>query len=381
MELAGHPWFTPWTDPESGVTSYVLIERVAPFQRSLYHTIRSTSDDGRWLWFTAIFPPSKHFCLAAARLDPDDPAIKCFPHCPETRMGDHPLVDPKGDRALVVIGEDIYDQPFDGKPTPVHLGLGRIASGYTFRLCTHLSASCDGRYLVLDSHIGNAFHIALLERKTGELRVLKRFFHNHHHTLFSPTDPDLLLVGQGPWIDPVTGARGDEDLRAWIMSTDGTRYDPIMPDIYQRGPRAAVHEFWQPDGTVGWCSMSDGVFEADIRRPVTRRERTHIWGRGMTHAHVNADKTLYCGDIHPYEWNPDVPCGVYFLNRSTGKEVAIATGLPYPRSIPLREKRAYHFDPHPFFSADGRHVVYTTTVFDRLDVAMAPVEQLLEATR
>jgi hypothetical protein len=37
--------------------------------------------------------------------------------------------------------------------------------------------------------------------------------------------------GQDPWIDPVTGNPGDEDLRAWIMSMDGTRYEPIVADM------------------------------------------------------------------------------------------------------------------------------------------------------
>jgi hypothetical protein len=64
----------------------------------------------------------------------------------------------------------------------------------------------------------------------------------------------------------------------------------------------------------------------------------------------------------------------------TGREVAIATGLPYPIRIPFVEKRRYHFDPHPFFSADGRYVIYTTTVQNRLDVAFTKVADLLEVT-
>ena len=379
IDLAGHPWFEPWRDPQSAVTSYVLTERVAPMQRAMYHTVRSTSGDGRWLWFTAIFPPSKHFCLAAACLDPRDLSIRYFPHCPITPLGGNPLVFPEGDRAYVVVEDAVYLQPVDGRPQIV-VRPELPARGHLFRLCTHLSLSCDGRQFVFDSHIGNAFYLTLIDRGGGHTRLLKRFFHNHHHALFSPVDPDLILVGQGPWTDPITGQRGDEDLRAWIMSTDGARYEAIMPDIYSRGPRAALHEFWTPDGMVGWCSRRDGVFETDVHLPPSERRRVRVWGRGMTHAHCNGDRTLYCGDTNPYEWSPDVPCGVWFFNRTTGAEVAIATGLPYPESIPFREKRAYHFDPHPSFTADGRHVVYTTTVFGRLDVAMTPVEHLLEIT-
>jgi len=197
FDPSDHPWFEPWRDPDSGVTSHVLTHRVAPFQRALYHTIRSTSDDGCRLWFTAIHPPSDHFCLAAARLGGDEPQMKLFPHCPLTQMGDHPIVAPTGDSATVVVGDCLYHQPFDGEPRLL-LRLNDIAAGHRYRLCTHLSQSCDGRYYVLDAHIGNAFHIVLVDAATGEKRVLKRFFHNHHHTLFSPVDPNLILVGQGP---------------------------------------------------------------------------------------------------------------------------------------------------------------------------------------
>jgi hypothetical protein len=348
---------------------------VAPFQRAAYHTVRSTSDDGQWIWFTAIFPPSERFCLAAARIG-EEPEMKFFPHCP---VGASPLVAADGKSAVAVIGDALYRQPFDGEPERL-FRLGGIAPGHIYRMCTHVSQSCDGRYYVVDAHIGNAFHIVLVDCKTGERRLLKRFYHNHHHALFSPDDPELILVGQGPWIDPTTGQRGDEDLRAWIMNVEGTRYDALMPDIYHHGPHMALHEFWQTGGWVGWCNFTDGVFEADMHEAPTERERLHVWGRGMTHAHCNRERTFYCGDTNPYSWTPDVPCGVYFFNRKTGRDVAIGTALPYPSVIPLCEKRKYHFDPHPFFSADGRRVVYTTTVFDRLDIAFAPVDELVAAT-
>ena len=58
VDPPSHPWFETWQEPESGVTSYVLTERVAPFQRAGYHTACSASADGGYIWFTAIFPPS-----------------------------------------------------------------------------------------------------------------------------------------------------------------------------------------------------------------------------------------------------------------------------------------------------------------------------------
>ena len=42
--------FTPVTHPESGVTSYVLMRRVAPAQQGFYFVNDSMSADGRYLW-------------------------------------------------------------------------------------------------------------------------------------------------------------------------------------------------------------------------------------------------------------------------------------------------------------------------------------------
>ena len=50
-DLTASAAFRPWTDPESGITSYLLHDRVAPLQQSFYFTNRSFSEDGAYLWF------------------------------------------------------------------------------------------------------------------------------------------------------------------------------------------------------------------------------------------------------------------------------------------------------------------------------------------
>ena len=72
-ELAGHPYFTPWIDPVSGMVSYVLTEQVAPVQQSFYFTNVSVSRDERWLWFYTAFPPNPHRMLGVVSLDPARP--------------------------------------------------------------------------------------------------------------------------------------------------------------------------------------------------------------------------------------------------------------------------------------------------------------------
>ena len=58
MNLEQSKLFTPCTDPESGVTVYVLTEKVAPVQEAFYFVNDSMDADGRYLWFYCAFPPS-----------------------------------------------------------------------------------------------------------------------------------------------------------------------------------------------------------------------------------------------------------------------------------------------------------------------------------
>ena len=57
-ELADSKLFTPWADPETGVTVYIMTEKVAPVQQSFYFVNEGLSGDGRYLWFYCAFPPS-----------------------------------------------------------------------------------------------------------------------------------------------------------------------------------------------------------------------------------------------------------------------------------------------------------------------------------
>src|SRR5690348_8460450 len=95
--LSGHPQFTPWTDPASGVVSYVLTARVAPVQKSFYFTDPSVSADERWLSFYAASPPSRHLTRGVVSLAPARPLIRHFPGAGFSE--ESPMVAPEGDAA------------------------------------------------------------------------------------------------------------------------------------------------------------------------------------------------------------------------------------------------------------------------------------------
>lgn len=375
--LAAHPFFTKWRDPDSGVDSYLLTERVAPFQRGLYFVTPSISEDGRWLWFSAAFPPSRTWFLAVASLDPARPTLRWFPQAPMAQGG--PILTPAGDAVFMPIHDGVHRITADGGTTEIaRLPPEWVGHRHLFAVSSNLTRSADGRHLVLDSHIGNRWLISLLELATGRVTPLRWFHHCHHHAQFSPVDPELILLGQGPWYDPITGNKGDIDIRMWLMDTKLTRYEPLFGDLWFNHNCRSCHEWWTRDGRVCWVDYDDGIYEC---RPSEHpRQRRLVWRRRLLcHGQCDGEARLFCADENPYEQPPEHPRRVVFFDRATGRETPIAAGLPSP-PVPPDDRRSYHLDPHPHFAARDRFIVYTTTARGTVDVALTPVDALRART-
>ena len=58
LQLENNPLFRKWTDPLSGIDSYLLSAKPAPLVQSFYFVNSPVTDDGRYLWFYCGFPPS-----------------------------------------------------------------------------------------------------------------------------------------------------------------------------------------------------------------------------------------------------------------------------------------------------------------------------------
>ena len=230
-----------------------------------------------------------------------------------------------------------------------------------------LTASADGRLLLLVGQIGNHPFVAVGERETGKVRVLHEFQRAHAHASFSPHDPDLFMVTQEWYKDPITGRRFSFDVHAWLMDVGQTLFEPILVQGWSGHGSSPNHEFWSGDGWVCWVDFKRGAFEWHPED----RMLYHVWQRPLCHAHASADRQLWCADQTPYTWDQET-CAVLFYRRETGQETAIVSALPRPDL----DWRALHLHPHPQFVLDDRYVVYTTTVFGRADVALAPVGAL-----
>lgn len=370
MELADslsqHPFFRPWTDPAGGAVSWLLSERVAPVQQTFYFVNPSLSADQRWLWFYTSFPPNRQKTLGVVCLDPAAPLIRHFPQAGFS--GSSPMVLPEGDAVLLCIDATVWRLGVDGAMTAVlSLSEEYIARRRVERLATHLSRSADGRYLLLDAHVGNQWAVAIGEIATGRVSVIKEFATQHNHGQFSPVDPELLLIPADHHVDPHTGRFTHHDFRVFLMDIRGRQFQCLTPHVHCEHLHGICHEWWSRDGLVCYVDYDRGACEMSL---ADRRE-VLVWPEPLCHAHCSADRQLWCADQSPYFWD-ERPCEVKFFDRRGGQVRHIVTAMPKP---PLPRK-GYHLDPHPQFSPQDDCVVYTTMVAGAVDVALCPVDGL-----
>lgn len=405
--LEAHPAFNVFENPVSGAVTYVLRNLPGAVHKGLYFVCPSLRGDEGVLWFTTQYPPSPQPFLSAIRLVSENPAPAnggeplsvrkkaadvaggrhtdgCLEPVvyPGMQLGGNPWIAPDGQSAWAPVDDGIYIVPFDdsgsrgsAEPTApeVFFRVPRELAGgrKVFRLATELTLTADGRWFVLDMQIGGQWLVALLEKETGDFTPLQWFGHNHHHAICSPVHPELFLISQGHYTDPISGHKNPMHARIWIMDTKGKRYEPLIVNQWFGKNSMACHEWWTPGGKAQWCDYDKGIFEADIDEKVPRL----VWPRKLIHGQVSPSGRYLCGDYHPYKWNEREPCNVYFLDTETGREVEVASHMPRP-PLPDCDVRAFHTDPHPSFSDSGQWLVYTNTLNGNVSVGLSYVPQL-----
>jgi hypothetical protein len=367
--LHSHPFFTSWRDPQSGVETFILTERVAPVQQTFYYVNSGVTPDEKWLWFYTAFPPALGHRLGCVSLDPEHPVIRHFPAVAHTN-NDLPLVSPGGDGVYFCAGKSVWFQPMEGEPKTIcTLDPGFVKNRPVRRLATHLTLSADGKRLLLDGMIGNHWFVAVADVLTGEIKVLHEFGRHYNHAQFSPLDPDLFLIAQDWWFDAASGQYFSYDHRMWLMDTNGKRFEALRPADWNGHNCEQSHEWWSPQGKVCWVDYKLGAFECDL----ANREPVHVWKTPLCHAHSDTTARYWCADQSPYTWNLR-PCEVLFFDRQTERTQHIASALPHPPY----DRGTWHIDPHPRFTPRDTYISYTTTVRGLVDVALAPVRSLTD---
>lgn len=374
INLENHPYFTPFKDEKSGVISYVLTKNIAPLQKHFYFTNPSITNDGKYLWFLCANPPARYFTLGVISLDAENPFVRHFPYA--SPWGSSSGITPEGDGIYYAEGNTVYKLDVEGKLTVVlTVGKDILKGRRLVNLFTHASVSCDNRYLAMDMHIADHTYMSIADLKSGEIRLLcKLASGGYDHAQFSPTKPDLILLDQDASWDLHTGEYFPINNRMWLINTDATRFEPVLPSMfYGRDGTEMAHDYWSADGWVCGSDYLNGAFECNI----DTKEFNLVWKRPICHSHTSCNRQMFVGDQTPYSWN-EIPCQLLFYDRETNKEIPIFSAMPTPRY----PRGGYHHDPHPQFCVNDTMIVSTTTVRDgNVDVALTPVAPLLEACR
>lgn len=379
--------FTKHIDPKSGLVSYILSTRVAPIQQGFYFINSSVDDSGRYLWFYCAFPPAEGHCAGVVDFSSDE--LHLFPETHGTGF----MVDPITGELYWGNSTGIYRRTPHPQDKPVMIArmpaecaryLGQSMGG------THLTFSPDRRELFVDIQSANGSYLGTVNVLTGSFT---QWYHTekgipYNHAQFSPTDPDLVMVAHegshsfetGTHVSPACTPEGIYP-RLQLIRRDGSREMRKPLNNY------ATHEWWAPNGkSIYYCSqqhiaqdrLGDHEPESVCYIPIAD-------GNGTWHAHCTKDENYFIVDgslpSMGHHWWRGCVSVVRFYNRSTQKLCELISYNPIVEGWTPEHPSIYHIDPHPRFVWDDQWVVFTTTVQGRVDVALAPVKQLIAATK
>ncbi len=369
--------FTPYTHPVNGVVSLVLTERAAPVQQSFYYTHPSFSDDGQHLWLRCGHPPEGglHSTQVLGVADLENNEVRVYP---ETQFpAESTMVDTSTGELYWTNHLDVWkrgprstDRAVLVNRFPADLAVGRLAL-----LATHPTFSADRRSLNIDARFilrdgTPVCYIGELPLDGSPFRLWQKFEGLYlDHGLFSPTDPDFQLFAHEYWqdhghLEPFNGQCPYH--RIWTIRR-GEEARPLLREPVSH----SGHEWWSADGRHIWyLHYGIGVKKVDL----ATRDETLLWPAALSHAHSDRAGRYLVADRMDTPGNPD--CHVLFRDTVTGKEVEIVNRGPLAPHL----TRCTHLHPHPQFCLGDRYICYTTTVHDRVDVALTPVAPLIART-
>ena len=369
IDLANSKLFTPWKNPETGVTLYLLTHKVAPVQEAFYFSNESMSRDGRYLWFYCAFPPSGT-AAQGRTLGVVDFERQEVLHYPETQFNEaSPFVDPVNGEITWGMGASLWRRgPAAGDPVERVNSLPEelIGARPVPRIATHLTRSVDGRCFFIDAHIGMQYVFGTLPVDGGDFQLWRRFERNYNHAQLSPTDPDLVLFAQEHHGDPITGLTFPIVNRMWTMRP-GEEPKPVL-----KNPLWVTHEWWDPDGQHAWCVWGNETWRVNL---ATHEEEKIPFPHHCWHSHSSLAGEYIIGDSNN-KFYRGCPSSVHFLNRTTHRLVKLVENPEMTTYV----GRSYHIDPHPRFCCGDQYVVFTTTLRGEVDLAVARTADLIQKT-
>lgn len=371
------PLFTRWKHPSTGVESFILTRRAAPVQQSFYYTHPSFSDDGRFLWLGCGFPPpgGRHAQQVLGVVDFATDELRVYP---ETQFSSaRPWIDHSTGEAYWGAHLDIWKRGPLADDTAVRVNTfpSDLAQGRLERISTHSTFSADRRAFNIDTRFflpdGRTLgHIGEMPLDGSPFRLWQSFENRFYdHGLFSPVDPDLQLFAHEYWHDqtvsePFDGLKPYH--RIWLIRR-GEKAEPFLKAPVSH----SGHEWWDASGDYIWyLHYGIGVKKVSL----ATREEILVWPGPLSHAHSSRCGRYLVADRMDLPSPSD--CNVFFRDTVTGKTVELVNRGPLAEHL----TQCTHLHPHPQFCLNDRYICYTTTVHDRVDVALASVADLIART-
>lgn len=380
--------FVRHVDPETGVVSWMLKPRSFAWnQQSIYFTVKSMTDDGRYLLFDYSddefrkdekgkpVPARKRKAVVDFLKD----EIVALPE----NGGSIPFLDPVTAKMYSVGPEGVWMNDLREDPAKrvlvcpwpkEFLSLGKRNKFFA----THPTMNADRTKMFIDTRFDDSFYHGCINLKSGkwELWGSTPFILNHGQ--LCPSDENLALgAWEVDWVDakgehhPIHNVGPDGRYpRMWYLRP-GDRRKMIDPGP---GVNYATHEMWDEDGRGHYWNNWSGLWHYD--RFSGKTERFSPFPSG--HSTVSRDSRYVVSDfpVSLVGWRGQ-PWSVVFYDRQTGGAVFIhsrnsALCPPDPGS-------RLHPDPHPAFVCGERYVVTTVNNADgHMDLCLTPVAPLKE---
>lgn len=396
--------FVRYTDPLSGVVSYMLKPGlVDENQQSLYFTVKSMTEDGRFIVFEVskneyssfgVRKPAKDLEYRGRRLAVIDMMTETF-----VRFDDIgwqiPFVDIDTDEMYYVrynradrtkdmlckrnlLADPRVEIPVC--PMPPELTKAKR----NLRYFTHLTLSHDRTLAYLDSRVDDNHQQGVMDIRTGAYTKWCDAGHtNINHGQINPVRNDIALNAWEaiPWRD--SKGKVHDELRNWRKLHPGKPYPRLQLTeangkttmIPSRRFNYATHECWNAKGDgFLWCA-GGGVWHHDL---ATGRQEL-ISPKGG-HAMISRDGNLVVSDCAVGVWWRGCAWQVYLHNRKTNRGCYPFTYRP-PMCPQTPEQSRLHPDPHPHFGCGDRYILCTINNPDgHMDLAVVPVAPLVART-